>query len=70
MPNNTGYTREEIAKQKILGSFHNEWRQRNVSIYEHPEHDYEVITIGYPCDGVSEPIICVEKKSLFFRYIR
>ena len=45
----------------ILGFMVNEWRRRNVSIYEHKGDLSKVITVGEPFGG-GEPVVCVEER--------
>jgi len=68
MNNNTPYTIEQIEAMEIIGAFKNNWRQRNVRIYQHPDYPDSVVTLGRPFDGSSE-ICTVEDKKNFQRFI-
>lgn len=66
--NTEGFTAETARKLKPLGSFRNEWRRREVEIYEHPTDVGRVVTVGCPMDGGS-PVVCVENQSDYQRYM-
>jgi len=73
----TGQILKEIDVQKftLLHTFRNEWRQRQVYIYEHPTDTDKVITMGYQIaasGGVTTipPVICIEKRLLYEQIIK
>ena len=64
--NHTPYTLETIKGFCFLMMLDNKWRQRKVSVYQHPLFHDRVITVGVPFDG-GGAIICDENKSLWPR---
>ena len=62
--NNTPYTLEAIRTFCYLMTLRNNWRQREVAVYQHPLYSDKVISVGIPFDG-SGPVINVEDKSAF-----
>ena len=66
--NNTTFAEEQIKSHEKIGFFKNNWRQRNVSLYAHPDNDEVVITIGEDYDG-AKTIIVAETKVLLKQYI-
>jgi hypothetical protein len=49
--NRTIYTLEEIAKFPVLATTTSNWRQRNITLYQHPIHADSVISVGITFDG-------------------
>ena len=47
---------------KYLGRFLNEWRRRDVAVYEHVDNPELLITVGWPMDG-GEAVVCEERRS-------
>lgn len=68
MKNNTPFTEDEIRAMERIGFFKNNWRQRRVSIYQHPNYPDQVVAMGEPFDG-SAPICTVEDKAAYKQYI-
>jgi hypothetical protein len=60
--NNTKWSQPEVKKMKLLGTTINKWRGRRISLYQNPEHEDRVVSIGQTLDGSME-IICDEPKS-------
>jgi len=49
--NSTLYTPEQIAAQPVLFTVKNNWRQRNITVHEHPALPESVISVGVNFDG-------------------
>jgi hypothetical protein len=54
-----------------IGWFRNEWRQRDVTIYDHPTDPALVVTCGEPHAGLAsdQPVWTVEPRERFAKYI-
>lgn len=39
-------TKINYTKLKLLGTFRNNWRERNVSLYEHPTDPESIVSVG------------------------
>lgn len=61
MPNNTGYTPEQIDEMPVLLTLRNNWRQRTVVVHPHPIKPESLITVGVPFQG-GEAVICEESR--------
>ena len=48
---------------KFLGAFRNEWRQRNVEIFEMAGDANSVVTVGRPFDETQDPVACIESRA-------
>lgn len=59
----------KFDKGEYIGRFINEWRRRNVAVYEHLTDPDKVVTIGYPFDG-GAPIETVENRQDWTATIR
>lgn len=59
--NNTTFKVEEIAGFKLLGMTKNNWRQRNIALYQHPTEEDKVVSHGATFDN-RMIVICVDKK--------
>lgn len=59
--NSTCFSDEEIAKLKLIGRVVNNWRQRNVNLYEHPSDPNSLISEGITFDGQMR-VICDESR--------
>ena len=58
--NNTTLPVEKILAMKVIGRIKNNWRERIVTIYQDPENNGKVYTIGLPFN-ISQPlIVCYE----------
>ena len=51
-------------KTPVIGRLRNDWRQRHVTVYDHPTDPDQVISVGVPFDG-SKPIVCEEPRSAY-----
>lgn len=60
---------EFVKNLPQIGAVSNNWRQRHVSVHQHPTMEDTVITIGLPFNNPSDRIICVEEKSDYTRAI-
>ncbi len=68
--NYEGFTEASLPNLKIIGHLLNNWRQRDVWVYEHPSDPAKVVTIGYPLNNPKgETHICVEAKRDYERVI-
>jgi hypothetical protein len=61
-------TGDKIFVKDKIGFVRNNWRQRNVEIWDHPEKSNKVITIGRSFDGKSV-ICCIENRANWTQYI-
>jgi len=52
-----------------IGNARNEWRERNVQVFEHKELPTMVITVGHPFNG-DKPVICTEPREQWEHVIR
>lgn len=50
--NRTAFAPEAIKAMPVLFTVRNNWRNRNVSVYQHPEQQDRVLTIGESFDGL------------------
>lgn len=57
-----------MSEGKIIGLLRNNWRQRQVTVYEIPGDAENVRSVGVPFDG-GEPVECVELRSQYARVI-
>ena len=62
-------TGEKIFVKEKIGFVKNNWRRRNVEIWEHPENKNKVITVGRAFDSGHGDIICVEDRHIWDKYI-
>jgi hypothetical protein len=62
--NNTSFTYEEITKFKRLAITINEWRQRNITLYQHPNDPERVISVGVTFNN-SMIVVADEAKTLY-----
>lgn len=53
---------------EAIGKFRNDWRQREVYIFDHPNDPAMVVTVGYPYNG-SAPIITDEPRKTYAYWI-
>ena len=53
--------KEEVEVTEKIGHLKNNWRRREVGIWEHPTNPDWVVTIGKGFDGGSDAF-CIEKK--------
>lgn len=51
-----------MKRGNVIGKMRNNWRQRNVTVYEDLDASHMVITVGEPFDG-SKPVECHEHRS-------
>ncbi len=68
--NDQGITYADTKGLKLIGVLRNEWRQRNVGIYENPKDTtgQTVVSVGHPMGG-GEPIVCIEPRTYYLREI-
>lgn len=66
--NNTPYTPEQIQEQPVVGRVTNKWRERNITLYEHPENPENVISVGKSFCG-NKIVVAVEKRTAWNRAI-
>jgi hypothetical protein len=64
MANDEGFTKDSLKTLKVIGVMRNNWRQRMVTICQHPTRQDDVVTFGTPFDE-GETIVCVEPKIHF-----
>lgn len=62
--NNTPFTRQEIEQFVYLGFTKNNWRGRNVSLYQHPTEPDLLVSVGTTYDQ-RMTVLAVEPKSSF-----
>jgi hypothetical protein len=60
--NTTQYTLEQIKKLPVLKTFKNDWRQRYVTVHQHPDDKNMVISVGIPFNK-GGATICEETKA-------
>ena len=60
--NNTGFELATIETWPLLFTVRNNYRERTVTVYNHPTDTELLITVGKPFDG-GGPAICWERKS-------
>jgi len=60
--NNTNLTEQQIVNLPLLGKTINNWRQREITLLQHPEHLDRVISVGHSFDG-KQIVIADEEKS-------
>jgi hypothetical protein len=62
--NNTPFSLDEIAKFAVLGETVNKWRQRNITLYQHPTETDMVVSVGtiFGQLDYSMTVIAVEPK--------
>ena len=60
--NHTPYTPEQVAGLVLLGRTVSSWRQRNISLYQHPEMADQVVSVGVTFDQAMT-VLSVEPKS-------
>ena len=59
--NHTGYLLEEIEAGEPIVTVKNNWRQRTIVLYAHPESPADVISVGRAFDG-SVVVVCCEDR--------
>lgn len=59
--NNTSLRPEDIFGLHLIGSTISKWRQRNINLYQDPDDDNFVISVGITFNGERQ-IIAREKK--------
>ncbi len=62
--NNTKFEIVEILQQPVLHHYKSNWRQRDVTLFEHPEDNTRVLSIGITFCG-SKMIVCDDPKTSF-----
>ena len=60
--NNTTFSPEYIYTLPLLLNICNNWRRRNIFVYQHPTLEDKVISVGKPLAGGGD-VICLEDKS-------
>jgi hypothetical protein len=68
MANSEGITAKDVEGKPVIGLLDNKWRQRRVTVYDHPTNPDMVISVGQPYDN-SEAIVCVEPREEYTRVI-
>ena len=63
--NNTNVELSEIQTKKLLCQIRNNWRQRNIRLYEHPDTNM-VYSVGMAFD-MSSVVVCQETKKQWCR---
>ena len=66
--NSTLYTPEQIAALPVLFTVKSNWRQRNITIYQHPVLPDSVISVGVYFDG-RKVVIADETREQWARQI-
>jgi cephalosporin-C deacetylase-like acetyl esterase len=61
-------THQEAAKLPEIGKLKNNWRERTVSVRQHPTDPQKVVSIGVPFGG-GAPIVCEEGADGYAREI-
>ena len=62
--NNTTFAIAQISSFEPIFTVHNEWRQREVTVYKHPTDENKVVSVGIPFGcGINSAIICEENVS-------
>jgi len=51
-----------------IGRLWNNWRKRDVIVYDHPTEKDMVVTVGFPYNG-GEPVVCNELRANWRRVI-
>lgn len=59
--NNTSYPIEDIKKMEPIGKCRNNWRQRNITLYQHPTLPDRILSIGIHFNE-EQTIVCDELK--------
>ena len=68
--NNTEFGLNTVrAEGRRLGSFVNGWRNRRLTLYEHPTSTTLVISVGEFLDGSETVVVCVEDFSCYSRQL-
>lgn len=60
--NHTEKTRAEISRYRLLKKVRSHWRRRTVELYEDPEDEMQVFSVGDSWDK-DMSVICRENKS-------
>jgi hypothetical protein len=70
MANSENITLETVKGKPVIGRLKNNWRQRDVTVYDHPTNPNMVVSVGVPF-GSSEKdaVVCVEEREAFARVI-
>lgn len=66
--NSENITIETIKGKPVIGLLKNNWRQRHVTIYDHPTNPEMVVSVGVPFNN-TEQIVCVEERTAYARVI-
>jgi len=48
--NNTQFTLEQIQQFPVLGTTVNKWRERNITLHQHPHDENMVVSVGVTFD--------------------
>jgi hypothetical protein len=64
-----GWDLDDVRKLDAIGFQNNQWRQRNVTVYQHPINVDKVVTVGESFDDTNI-IICEESKDNWQNCIR
>lgn len=59
--NNTTFTMDEIKKFQVLGTTASKWRQRDVTLLQHPTDANSVVSVGVAFDRTAV-VIAVEPR--------
>lgn len=63
------FSAEQAEKLPFIGYLKNNWRQRDVSIYQHPRDPELVVTVGVPRCANPMRVVTVEHKSAYAQAI-
>ena len=64
--NRTPFTADEIREFTVLKYVRNEWRQRNITLYQHPTEEDKIVSAGLSFDQ-TQVVVCVETKEEWAR---
>ncbi len=70
MKNNTDLDLDQIQQFKILKIVRSEWRQRDITLHEHPENKSLLYSVGRPFLDPNNPVICCETRDSWERELR
>jgi hypothetical protein len=65
----SGWELDDVRKLDTIGFQNNQWRQRNVTVYQHPINADKVVTVGESFDD-TKVFICEEYKDDWKNCIR
>ena len=59
--NRTDMSVEDIVKLTVLKTVDNQWRSRHITLFQHPQHESKVISVGKSYEGELCVICCDDK---------